>query len=899
MNVLGGPNEAGKSSWHAAIRAAITGVKRGRGRPSVSDSHFDDLHRPWNNPDEWKVEARLVLDDGRAIDMMQDLAGKVASRATDIALGRDVSTEIIHDGSPDASRWLGLDREAFAATICVEQDEILAIARRETADLLQQYLQRAAASRATDATAAEAIERLDEFRRTSVGTDHVASKGPLRQSRVRLETARAQLQQAQNQHAGYMVLMAQSDQARTAHAHAANQVGALEALLADREAKGLRARADRAFLLSQRYPGPPVGAVARSELADRVAAAVSGWKNRPVLTVLTGPAADEIDAKLHELPTHPVGDLRPEPAVISDHDELIAAEKALGLLGERPALLEALPSGSLTEAEVRSLANDLRAELPEIGENARQRLDLARERAESLERRRWLEPMGLLLLLVVAAVGVAIGVPAATAFALLVGVAVAYRMIREGHRRNAARHELHAAEADVEPVRVARSIAEARRAEALSRARQANLPTEPEAVTSLADELGDQTLRQRAAAEWDSRHTEASRQCVAARDRLRESLAARRGVVEGRSEEECYEHYVADCDARANQAVESAQADALRAALEARRQAEASAKADADRLTEAEAALRSVAAEACGESRQSPDELVGLLETWQRTRGASAAETDQAMSDWHELQALLEGSTLGDLQHRAQAAEGHATELSVGIEPQWPPAVEHGSAVQLSRLRAVEGDLLRTVMALETRRDALAGAMVNVAEAEEEALWAELELERIDGLATVVDTTTRLLTSAQERVHRDIAPVIAASMRSHIAAVTEGRYTDVAVDPADLGIGVKEARTGQWRLARLLSGGTREQIYLLLRAVMARHLVTTDETAPLLLDEVTAQSDAARSMELMRTLLSLSSERQIIVFTHDEAVVTWAEANLAPPQHRVFRLPPLDDRAGQ
>ena len=53
----------------------------------------------------------------------------------------------------------------------------------------------------------------------------------------------------------------------------------------------------------------------------------------------------------------------------------------------------------------------------------------------------------------------------------------------------------------------------------------------------------------------------------------------------------------------------------------------------------------------------------------------------------------------------------------------------------------------------------------------------------------------------------------------------------------------RKSATGKWREARLLSEGTREQIYLLLRVAMAEHLVTTGETAPLLLDEVTVQSD--------------------------------------------------------
>jgi DNA repair protein SbcC/Rad50 len=110
------------------------------------------------------------------------------------------------------------------------------------------------------------------------------------------------------------------------------------------------------------------------------------------------------------------------------------------------------------------------------------------------------------------------------------------------------------------------------------------------------------------------------------------------------------------------------------------------------------------------------------------------------------------------------------------------------------------------------------------------------------------------------------------------------------VDPADLNVRVKEEATGQWRTARLLSEGTREQIFLLLRVAMAEHLVTTDERAPLILDEVTAQADAQRKVQLLEVLHHLSAERQVVLFTHDDDVVAWAKAALREPHDRLVRL---------
>ena len=60
MTVVHGPNESGKSTWHAAIYAALCGRRRVRGRPNRDEEEFSDRHRPWDRAD-WVVSARLGL----------------------------------------------------------------------------------------------------------------------------------------------------------------------------------------------------------------------------------------------------------------------------------------------------------------------------------------------------------------------------------------------------------------------------------------------------------------------------------------------------------------------------------------------------------------------------------------------------------------------------------------------------------------------------------------------------------------------------------------------------------------------------------------------------------------------------------------------------------------------
>jgi uncharacterized protein YhaN len=177
-----------------------------------------------------------------------------------------------------------------------------------------------------------------------------------------------------------------------------------------------------------------------------------------------------------------------------------------------------------------------------------------------------------------------------------------------------------------------------------------------------------------------------------------------------------------------------------------------------------------------------------------------------------------------------------------------------------------------------------------VAEAEEAVGAASAELQRVVGMAEVLDRTLALLRNAEEQVHRDLAPVLADTVRRWLPRISGGAYLDVSVDPRDLRVRVREAATRQWRDAWRLSEGTREQIYLLLRVAMAQHLVTTGETAPLILDEVTAQADDTRRDALLGVLHELSLERQVILFTHDPRIGEWASRHLDPARDIVIPL---------
>jgi len=180
---------------------------------------------------------------------------------------------------------------------------------------------------------------------------------------------------------------------------------------------------------------------------------------------------------------------------------------------------------------------------------------------------------------------------------------------------------------------------------------------------------------------------------------------------------------------------------------------------------------------------------------------------------------------------------------------------------------------------------------ISVAEAEEELKAAEEELANIRLLDSTLERTHAFLAQAQNRVYRDLAPFLAESIRHWLPEITVGRYVDARVDPETLQVHVSD-KTGAWREAALMSHGTAEQIYLLLRLAMAQYLTEPFEVCPLILDEITVQTDSRRKQKLLDTLKAVSEVRQVILFSQEEEVYAWARNNLSEPESRIIKLTP-------
>lgn len=359
-----------------------------------------------------------------------------------------------------------------------------------------------------------------------------------------------------------------------------------------------------------------------------------------------------------------------------------------------------------------------------------------------------------------------------------------------------------------------------------------------------------------------------------------EALLLRLGRVQPESSEEelvaharrAFREYVDRCKARDEQGKKAERKPDLVAALQQRQQREATHAAALASYDGLGGELVKTAADLGGESGSESDALKAL-QGWLANQAALADSRAKANLDIGKLEQLLAARSIAEIEEEAETRRL--------VAPIRPLIVDAGQLAKLDAARqakaAADGDVRESRRAI---RD-----LVEVAEPIAPA--AELEIRTTKALQDVKDLDRYLalaeehLQIAKERAHADIAPALADTMRPWVPRVTAGRYLDITVDPEDLRLYAFDSR-GLKSEADILSHGTAEQLFLLLRIALATHLSTIDESVPLVLDDVTVQADPERTLGILELLHEMCTERQVVLFTQEPEVILWAKENLAP-----------------
>ena len=962
MNLIHGPNEAGKSSLHAALYAGLCGIRKALGPPTKEDREFAERHRPWNGEDGgWEVGALIALECGRRIELHHDLATRTGT-AKDVDIpGIDYSSQVVYDGAVDGSRWLGLNRRSFKAIACVRQADILGI--KKSATLLQGALEEAVASAPADASVASALTGLKQYRKDHVGTLNAPTK-PLFRAIEKVRRAGAGLAKAREKRTEYRVCQARVEELeRTAERHE-QAVKAKKAMQAEKAANAAEGKVDRARQLEAKISHAPEPPSAEDfELAAKIQLVLNRWEARPKLV---GSSADEIESKLAiekrqvtvvrailtEREAKKAGrrlvrarelgaqfpDGPPQPPF---QDEQLAtnviAAVTLWKNRPRPVDLEG-PSAEEIDREMETVLHKRTAARAVAAEREGEQWERLVIRAT---RARWIGFL-LFLLLFAGAVAATVNwayVPA-IAGALLWGGWTQWRLRRlrdqatEKSKRTddlvraadasslewARQTDMSAVDLDAFESKCASRLAELDRkrdkqadAETHWHERQRDIEKARRGLTRAAARIGiqgqdgaqlsatlDSWLRERTnraseaterATLWDEYQKlldgqsldEVEREASRKRDDARALLGD--PILESANT------LLAEFRAKTSEELTGlarqsrARRDRLSEQLGRRRQEET-------RVAERQTDLTRVAHEA-GVSADTPERLdLGLrgrmTEHTKQTRGAEDASEAR-----DQLGKLVGERSLDELaeeaRHLRQEAEDLVRNVEEAVLEQARAGKHDDTDLQRSQDRANVAAADR-----QTERGRLlqlGDNLPDVADAEDSLAEAEREVRRVKCLRDTLDRTITYIESAQERVFRTIAPTLRTTLLEWLPGVTEGRYTDCRIDPETLEVSLRADGAGApWQNATLLSHGTAEQIYLLLRLALATHLVKPSERCPLILDDPVASSDASRKRSVLEVLHAVSESVQVILFTHDEDVLAWASARLSGSRHRVIDL---------
>lgn len=373
LNVVHGPNEAGKSSWFAATYSGLAGRRKVRGGGTAAEADFKNRHKPWSGS-RWASGVTVTLDSGLRLGIEQDLArcearivdGSTGQPLCEADLEQRLGFSVFTDATLDGTRLLGLNRASARATVFTGQADILRVLA--DAGELQELLERAAATEGAGATADGALSWLDERRKHWVGAAHIGNK-PLRASRAALDTAEQLASARRDELSDLLEAIRNRQKAATLLHQTREQIELGDRLLRWQVLYELRSRVEQAQELSTRLAGSDESKLIVDEDKIQTASAKLGAfeSGSDVGPLPSGQSAAELQAEIDALPDLPDGDVEPRPELQEAQRKLANAQTALTThLQTAPREVELPVQSTLSADELRTLADVLTSKPPEV-----------------------------------------------------------------------------------------------------------------------------------------------------------------------------------------------------------------------------------------------------------------------------------------------------------------------------------------------------------------------------------------------------------------------------------------------------------------------------------------------------------------------------------------------------
>lgn len=902
LNVIYGPNEAGKSTVQRFIEGMLygqhqPGLKRRVKRPEW------ERYRPWHGR-AYRGALSYRLSDGRGFRIERDFE-EAAVRIFDADTGQDLTGQFhVDPGSRErlfAAAHLGLSQTEFLSTVCIGQ--LLTTAVSDAGELAERIANLQDTGR-EDASATQALGRLERAEKEQVGSDR-APTSPWGKLMVRIARLQGELEAARQTRAANLGreaernrLQAERDQLAAAErrlsaaldrarlAELQSDLQRAEALQAERAALAAQAQELAAYAAFPADAWDEVNrlAAAGTRLDEQTSAAAQELERLNAAVAAAAAKVEAYDPRLADLDE---GAAHTVSAAFSRYQQAVAtAEQRAGQLAEaeqaaadlRAELAELRPDGTADDAAADGPAADGAAaqtaavhlsrleELEEEIAELRRTTDLGKadllksrladaQQASAAALLRWQLGAGAALVAGVA-LGLIVRVELFALALLALPLALAVWRQRAAARQRLAelQQDLAAAEADLSEreERLQAAAGERRQLLAmyaagsaadlrlrLGRVRELELRLESAVTTSA-----------RLSGELQAARDEAAAQAEVLRPLLGLSAAAEPDVVA---------------------------VDAFRRDLQGYRQAAAELAA-AQREQEGAARRHAALQTDCTETKRVVEQhlaaagvetVAAFAEGCRRHRRLQEISARRSAVD-SQLAALLQGEEVAALQRRAaELAERAAAAAGVAdaADPgDGAPADAEALERELGELRPRLEDLRGQVREMEATIRTHYERLPDLAALERELAAAAAERDRLAEHRAALTLARETIAAALEAMHREFAPRLAAAVGEISRRLTGGRYRQVRID-SELAVTALSPEDGALRPAAAFSHGTLDQLYFALRIAMARLLTAGKEPPPLVLDDSFVQYDDDRAAACLAFLADLGREHQIILAT--------------------------------
>ena len=244
------------------------------------------------------------------------------------------------------------------------------------------------------------------------------------------------------------------------------------------------------------------------------------------------------------------------------------------------------------------------------------------------------------------------------------------------------------------------------------------------------------------------------------------------------------------------------------------------------------------------------------------------------------LENLLAGSSEDEMK---QTRRNNASEL-LKLDGEWKEKkldYINFSDEEINEIALID-DLRKYVNDKKEKRAELSGRVNESANVGRNVIGLEETLESLQEQynklvykASVVETLKKYMSETDDEIKARFAPQVAEKMAPWLSSVTNGKYSSMSLN-ADLELTVKVPETDSFVGIDKLSRGTQEQVYIGMRLVIG-DLISGEKNVPVFLDDTMHTFDAMRLASAKTVFDKVAQERQVFIFSHNEAYKRWGE----------------------